>query len=492
MSEMPEPARVPRWLPSPLALYLIALGGLLFGAVLAKGPWDSDYFWHFRTGELIATNGLFSTDPFSFTWAGKPWVLHEWLSELLIFRLVDAIGYLGAVMVFALLPGIAFAVLAFGLSRLGLRTSAVALATTLSALVLVPYMTIRPQVISWVFFAVLMVALMHLRPPRHRWVLLALPFFALWANVHGLWAVALGILAVYTVLTVVGLTPMAPSRWWVALGFVAAVAGTALTPAGLAGILYPLRYVDGGDWGLANITEWQSPNFHEPAHLPLLAFMLALAFVGRRGVPFWLTLLAYAGVAGALLALRNAPVAAIIGLPALAIGTNAAFEAWRPQRVVRSVRLASARRLIEAATVAVVLVVGLVMLIPSDPGAAIAANIEKHHPVQSVDLLLDRRPDARVVAEYGWGGYVIGRMYHAGGRVMVDGRNDMYDESILEEYGHIREADAGWTDIADRYHVDALLFPPDKPITKGPAEDAGWCEAYRDENEVLFLRSCEG
>jgi hypothetical protein len=474
-----------------LALYLIALGGLLFGAVLAKGPWDSDYFWHFRTGELIATSGLFSTDPFSFTWAGRPWVLHEWLSELFIYRLVDGIGYLGAVAVFAVFPGIAFAILAFGLRRLGLRPSAVAVATTLSALVLVPYMTIRPQVISWVFFAALTVALVHLHPARRRWVLLALPFFSLWANVHGLWAVALGIVALYALLTLAGLTPMATARWWTVLGLASAVAGTAITPAGPAGVLYPLRYVEGGDWGLANITEWQSPNFHEPAHLPLLAFMLALALVGRRGVPFWLSLLAYAGVAGALLALRNAPVAALIGLPALAIGLNTVLDRWRPRHPVRSARTAIARRMIEAVTVVVVLIVGLIMLVPADPAAAINANVEEHHPVQSVDLLLERHPEARVVAEYGWGGYVIGRMYHAGGRVMVDGRNDMYDESILEDYGHIREADAGWADIADRYAADALLFPPDKPITKGPAEDAGWCEAYRDENEVLLLRSCE-
>jgi hypothetical protein len=73
---------------------------------------------------------------------------------------------------------------------------------------------------------------------------------------------------------------------------------------------------------------------------------------------------------------------------------------------------------------------------------------------------------------------------------MVDGRNDMYDQSILETYGKIREADPDWTDVADAYEIDALLFPPDKTITKGPAEAAGWCEAYRDENEVLYLRSC--
>jgi hypothetical protein len=36
-----------------------------------------------------------------------------------------------------------------------------------------------------------------------------------------------------------------------------------------------------------------------------------------------------------------------------------------------------------------------------------------------------------------------------------------------------------------------MLFPPFEAISKGPAVTAGWCEAYRDGNEVLFLRSCD-
>jgi hypothetical protein len=81
-------------------------------------------------------------------------------------------------------------------------------------------------------------------------------------------------------------------------------------------------------------------------------------------------------------------------------------------------------------------------------------------------------------------------MYDLGARVAVDGRNDMYDDAILEDYGHVLHADAGWDAIADRWQADALLFPPDEAITKGPALDAGWCEAYRDDNEVLYLREC--
>jgi hypothetical protein len=67
----------------------------------------------------------------------------------------------------------------------------------------------------------------------------------------------------------------------------------------------------------------------------------------------------------------------------------------------------------------------------------------------------------------------------------------MYDEAILVEYNAVKNAEPGWDRIIDEYQVDALIFPPFEPITKGPAEDAGWCEAYRDDNEVVYLRSCD-
>ena len=93
-------------------------------------------------------------------------------------------------------------------------------------------------------------------------------------------------------------------------------------------------------------------------------------------------------------------------------------------------------------------------------------------------------------AEYGWGGYVIWRLHDQGAHVFVDGRNDMYSQQVLEDYSAIRAADPGWQELAARYNVDAILLPPDTTLTRGPANDAGWCEVLRDERQVLYLRSC--
>ena len=55
----------------------------------------------------------------------------------------------------------------------------------------------------------------------------------------------------------------------------------------------------------------------------------------------------------------------------------------------------------------------------------------------------------------------------------------------------MRDAEPGWEEIPDRYEVDAMVFPPFEAISKGPAVTAGWCDVYRDDNEVVFLRTCD-
>ena len=483
---------MPRWLPHPVVIHVVVLGVVLFAAFLRKGPWDSDFYWHFPTGRMIAEGNFPRVDPYSFTWGGMPWTLHEWLGELFLFWSVDGLGYMGAVLVYALIPPITMAIMAFALYRYGLRTAAIIGATTLSALLVIPYATIRPQAVSWIFFALLVGGLMHLRPDRSRWTLLLVPMFVLWANLHGLWVIGLVVLLVYSLMTAVGMTPMsAGARLWALAMVPLAALGVVFTPEGPALLLYPFRYVDSGDWGLANITEWQSPDFHDPAHIPLLVFMAGIAVFGRwRGVPWWMSILAFMGIAMTLLALRNGAVAAILGVPALAVGMDFALRDWRPVVRSHSARMARQRRLLELGLGLIVAVAGLVIFLPPDPSAAVDASIERELPVQGVELLQQRVPDGRIVAWYGWGGYVIGQMYDSGARVFVDGRNDMYPESILEDYTRIKNAEVGWGEIVDRYDPDALVFPPSEPITKGPAEDAGWCEAYRDANEVVYLRTC--
>ena len=465
----------------------------MFALTVTKGVQDPDYFWHLTTGKLIAETGhVPSTDPFSFTWFGQPWTPHEWLSELLIFRLVDTIGRIGALLVFGLFPPAIFGVLAAALTRQGARVLAVALPFALGAFTLIPYVTLRPQAISWLLMAVLVWLLLEATADHPRRFLLLIPLFVMWANLHGLYVVGLGVTGVYLLFTLAGRTPMSPARGWALGGVAAAIGASMLTPAGPIGILYPLRYIEPGDWGLTNIQEWQSPNFHEPAHLAFLALIVAVGLNAGRRTPGWLVALSWIGIGMGLVALRNVPVAVVLCMPTLVLGLESRLRdraAGRTRKPLPPSR-AFGRRVMELMTAVVIAVGSFAVLVPRDMNAAIDVDIAERFPTVGVDKLLELAPDANVFAEYGWGGYVIARMHETGGRVFVDGRNDMYSQQILQDYTAILSADPGWQALVKRYKVRAMLLRPESTLTRGPARDAGWCEVYRDKVEVLYLPTC--
>jgi hypothetical protein len=483
-------------LPSPIVLLAIALGGVMFAITVTKGVQDPDFFWHMAAGKLMTQTGQVpSTDPFSFTWFGKPWTPHEWLSELLIYWLVTGVGRIGALVVFGLFPAAIFAVLAAALRRAsGARVLALALPFAVGAFVMIDFVTLRPQAVSWLMLAGLIWFLLEARPDRPRRFLLLIPLFVLWANLHGLYVVGLGVVGLYALFTVAGRTPMSSSRNWVLATLAGVIGASMLTPAGPIGILYPLRYVEGGDWGLANIAEWQSPNFHEPAHMGFLLMIVLLGLNGGRATPGWLVALSWVGVAMGLLALRNAPIAAVFAMPTLVMGLEARLrerdDRRSRQRKPMAPSRALGRRAMELATALVIAFGSMAVLIPRDLNAAIDKSIGTRFPVAGVDALERLAPDANVLAEYGWGGYVIWRLHDRGGRVFVDGRNDMYSQKVLEDYTAIRAADPGWQKLAARYGVEAILLPPETTLTRGPAQAAGWCEVYRDKYQVLYLPSC--
>ena len=474
-------------LPSPALLVGVVAAAILVGVTLAKGLQDADFFWHVTAGGVIVDTGRVPVaDPFSFTWQGMPWTPHEWLSEVLIHLVISADGTTGAMILFGLLAGAIPVIHAFNLGRMGTRTLAIGVGLAVGVVVMFPYVTVRPQVISWLLMAVLVWLLMSLRPDRLGRLVLIPILFVLWANLHGLYVVGFGFIGLYALFTLAGRTAMSPQRWWLVGACVAAVAGSMLTPAGPAGLLYPLRYVDAGDWGLANIQEWQSPNFHEAAHWPLLVMVVALVANGGRAAPGWLTALSWVTLAMALVSLRNAPIAAVVAMPVLAIGISARLASAR----IHTSRIARRRRILETAIAALIIAASLFILVPRDLDAASSEAIAERYPVAALDLLTREDPDARVLADYGWGGFVINRLHPTGGTVFVDGRNDMYGDAILEEYSTVRAAQDGWEEIVDRYDVDAILFPPDAPIVRGFAQDAGWCERVEDEVQVMLLRSC--
>jgi hypothetical protein len=446
---------------------------VVFAFAVAKGMQDPDFFFHAATGRLILETGQVpSTDPFSFTWQGQPWTPHEWLGGVLLHLLDVAIGPTGTTVVYGLVGAATVALPIVFLDAV--RPGAVAAAALLSGLTLTPQLTLRPQALSWFLVSALLVVLLRTRDRR---VFLLLPLFLLWANLHGLYVVGLGILAVFTVFSLAERTALSGrTMLLVTLGCTFA---TLVTPAGLEGLTYPLRYLEPNDWGLANIPEWRSPDFHEPAHWLYAGIMVLLLVMGTGQAPGWLVTVTVLGLLGGLFAMRGIPVAAVVTLPTLAFGIDARTRGWS---------LDAPRRAMTLVVCAGLAVTTALVMIPKPLDDAVTRHRETRFPVAAVDELASMMPDARIFAQYFWGGYVAHRLHESGGTVFVDGRNDMFDQDILEEYSAAVAADVGWQSTMDTHRVDAILLPPERFPLLEAAQRANWCERFRSDVAVLLMK----
>ena len=303
--------------------------------------------------------------------------------------------------------------------------------------------------------------LLELKPDKPWRALLLIPFFVLWANLHGVYVIGLGVVAVYCLFTIIGRTPMSQAKRPLAVAAVGVLLASMVTPAGPIGVLYPFRYVELSDWGLANIQEWQSPSFHEPAHWAFLALIAWVGLNGGRNTPGWLVMLSWVGIAHGTGrppqradrgGLQPADPGAGHGGPAA--GARRAAGPRSRRHASSSVQLG--RRLLEIGAAVIIIVGAMIVLVPRGLGEGITANIDKRFPVQGVAAAEACSTRMRGCWPTTAGAATSSTSCtQSGGRVFVDGRNDMYDQQVLEDYDAIKNADPGWQALADRYGVDA-------------------------------------
>src|SRR5207247_5900308 len=111
-----------------------------------------EFCWHLKTGQVIATTGSIPrVDLFSFTAAGKPFVLQNWLAELLYYIVYRAGGFPLLVFFNALMATAAF----LFVYHLCLEaTDKVRIAAFVAFLAAIGnYSTVRPHTFSFFMFA---------------------------------------------------------------------------------------------------------------------------------------------------------------------------------------------------------------------------------------------------------------------------------------------------------------------------------------------------
>src|ERR1700680_2614071 len=145
---------------------------------------DGDTYWHIAAGAwMLDHRALLTVAPFSYTFAGKPWQTHEWLSEILIALAYRTAGWSGVMLLcavgFATTAGLLLRYLGRFLSGTAQGVVALlALCCVSGSLLARPHLLALPILTFWT------IALLRALDERRAPPLALSLLLALWDNLH--------------------------------------------------------------------------------------------------------------------------------------------------------------------------------------------------------------------------------------------------------------------------------------------------------------------
>jgi hypothetical protein len=472
---------------------------------------DCDTGWHIRTGEWILANHKVPLhDMFSFSKPGEPWFAWEWLSDILM-ALLFRLGGLQAVSIFFVaLISLTFAGLYLLTRRRSNPVVGILVAVVATAASSIHWLA-RPHLFTLFFLVVFYSALERVRDGQTRIagmpILAILPVLTvLWTNLHGGFFVGAALIGAYGAGEVARLLigPAVEDRtahWKLAKQYIASsaacVAASLINPYTYQLHLHMVRFL-GQPWKNDHILEFFSPSFHHPTAMFFeamlaLSVVASVSFIRKGRYTEAITMMVWAH--GGLVAGRNIPIFVIVAAPPVAAaiyewlgGLPASHAAnWiksaaeRLNRIAKNSAVTDAMPRYHLVTVAAMLTVAAVIFAPHPPKKFRAEFDPEAYPAKALDALRSDM-NARVFTNDEWGDYLIYR----GRRVFVDGRSDYYEDTFEQDYIDVMNVKYGWEKTLNRFHIDAILLPPDAPLAGALKESSKWRVTYDDHIALIF------
>ena len=447
----------------------LLLGSAALGLLASGTLYDSDGWWHLRTGELILhSHHLPHHDPFSWSAHGRPWQPNAWLADVFFALVHRAAGNVGL----SVLKGVAVVAIALALYGLGRAAGARPWPSALTGLggVAAIFLLIveRPQTLSYLLLAAVVALAPRALDGSNRAFAVLGAVVVLWANVHGAFVAGVAVVGAMAVGRAL------QDRTWVRPAVVAVVVAGAglLNPFGLA------DYTNAGRIRAASqgIREWQHLQPWGWPDRPMFLFgvvaVVCLLATGRwRRLDVLLPVLLLAGLA--VDALRNEPLFVVGTAGEVALGLAR----------LRAPAVEHRRAFIGLAFVGWACVT--FALAQYAVGSA-GKPRRKDFPTKAVAAL---PKGCRLLNEYTVGGYVI--WFRPDVPVSQDGRNDVYGRRLLQRERDVLTArptpDAALAQL-DSWRVDCAIVRPDRAVAIALGGDPRWRKVLTEEAGTLFER----
>jgi hypothetical protein len=475
-------------------LFLIVLFCGIFFLTL-KPIADPDFWWHLRTGQLIAqTQKIPNADPFSFTANAKQWVAHEWLSDFFIFKSFNFGGY---GLLFFIFSAVITASFLFAYLRCIKESKPYIAGFTLllGAIASAPIWGVRPQMFSLLFTSFFLYLLDQYRLNGNFKTLIPIPMITiLWVNLHAGYIIGIAIIIIY----IFGYLLEAAILWfrkkekidvvtqkslWILFSvLITSVLASLLNPTGFRILTYPFQTLT--DSAMQSyINEWFSPDFHQMIWQPFAVMILALigvGMIGNRPISITKILLTLVFGYGALRSIRNIPLFAIAAIPVIAEQFSYLIkfkpDEQKPSRYFRYIAS------IVISAIAVVLVLRFIQVTNKQQKSE-----AETFPKVAVDWIIENKPKGNLFNSYNWGGYMIWRLYPEY-LVYIDGRADLYGEEFVSNYTEIYFTKSGWEEKLNQENIRIVFIESDSMLADALRQSSTWKKLFEDNISVIFLK----
>lgn len=436
---------------------------------------DTDFGWHLKTGEMILKSGFPRNDPFSYTMPSYYYVDHAWLTDVIWAAVYPVVGLTGLAAGMALLTLTAFLVV-----NPKQTWKWIDMPIWLGLAVMVHRYGVRTQVIDWWMWGLLF-GLLRNRERWLRWRVWVPVIMCVWANMHGGFAVGLGLMA-----WVLAWHAVHNKRADIKdiLVWISSIAVSLINPYGVE-LWREIRMTIWGNNMQQTIVEWQ------PYIMGMdYEYMIMAGAAGALIIRFWkriskmeVSVLAITFLAG-LSSQRHLPLFMVAATPLVTEQID------NMRMVIKKDRIATTR-----AAIFYKLLLGVVGVFAAlDLGNVLWRTISNppetgFYPVKAVQFIKQNNFSGQIFSSYGWGGYLIWNIPEK--KTFIDGRMaiwkrdtapDNESKNAFEDYLKI-SGEGQIHPYFEKYDIETILWPTVKTSELGNLL-AGWIEKFSGKNNT--------
>jgi tetratricopeptide (TPR) repeat protein len=479
------------WLLVPIAALCVFLAG--FHSVI-----DPDIWFHLRAGREILAGHLPRTDTFSFPSAGSRYVDLHWMFQA-IAAIVFRAGGEPALVWMSCLAVLGTYAIVFRLACRHAPAPLAAVLVALGAVVSSERFSPRPEILSFLWFALSAWLLQRHREGSRRAAWAFPVVMLLWVNSEGLFILG------FLLLGAAILDGPQDRRLWQILGL--SVAAAFVNPWFAEGAIHPFvlftRISQAMPIYSRTIGEFLGPFHGEAVHPAAIVFPFYLGVIGlalvavgrwpRRGELLVTAALVYLSFT----ARRNLALLPIVVTPVLARWLRQGW-AW-PWAESRLRGLASSVRSVVSGVATGVALLGLGWFALGLASNRIYAHAETNRqcgsgsaptafPRGAGRFLRDNRIPGPLFTTFAAGSYLTAAYPEE--KVFIDGRLEVHSAAHYERYLRMLQGGPAWqqADAQYRFNAAVVQYMDAMELVLERLRDPGWAPVFLDDNAIVFLR----